>query len=1426
MSSGRRTESLFDNRYRCDYIYPRGRSGETLHAYDTQDDNRPVVIKRPASQDAPPMRAGQEVSIRNEKQALERLAGHPVLTELRGSGTFRVGGHTHEYIVMDLAEGQIVEDMVLELAEHGEYLPELEALVIMDHLLDLLAAAHDKQILYNDVDAKHLFWNRETYQLKVIDWGNAVFTDEPGALPTATRGSDIYQCGELLYFILTGGNRLLTETSDDQETFFVNFGPDAERIPARLQAILTRAVHHDPRRRYGTINELRQALAEYRQPLERERNEIVGRVRRRVRSTASQEELADLAAILDEALVMDPGYPEAAKLQREIDSYLQQIEVQADLDAIRIYLESGNWPRALSLLNDLLPKAGPANEALIRFLIEAASTLEDMQVSPPPDGFMPALDLLFEGQHVAAGQTLLTTAEARSKARRAQWLLAEQLATLVPEVTLLRPHLVRLRRDLESEADSLTEQLDAVQEQLDGPPLSGLTGLQVIYQQVASMLNRLEEMLETTASLRPAHEQEATLAAAIRAQYAAQAVAQKLDMVGQHVYSDPSHAGDLLHEASAIDPTAPHFDLLHDYFDEVHQAVLAVGQFKPRSDGANLAEWFVDVQDFLQPYLHDLADEKLHAAAQAVQHAGENWITIMNYLALGRREPTSDLLRRTADMIRPFNESLAAWFGTLATNLADAPFVERYSPREALADALIDGWKAWDRGQSANAIEQGKRAHQHATTDGERLAASRLQRLGELLEEWLTAGGPYDVERSDQAETEALAILLAEEEQERQTFAQQMPNTATYLRAMSRGIVAYMRESSSAGWRALFMHYVLRGILALLDGELDEAEFWRDVAAKAFDDASVHPAYKKLDHTLTARRLVLTAEQALNNVSDPEDLDAVRQALNAPLAGEVLSGVQQAVQTIQDALQSWSDGDFQTAVQSLNMATDNIRTAAQVADLRIDSFRAWLAELRDTAEELRQARLTLEQGALSTSDDPDPAMGEAHKQIVTLTLEKLGPDYAHQVRQWDDMYEAMLETYVSQRYTRREKLAAFSRHFSSLFITKHPLYPRFRHWESVIEQLPVDTAEDDVIDIESQGGEHQVTYVEEDKTFEPEAEAEPVIEDELPWNWIIPLALLLLVAAVAFGVWRIAANSGENGDNPGSSGSPGNPASAVEATPSARASGASGVPAGDKTLAPLTPTAEPATSTPVPPTATAVPPTPSPVPTTAVPLPTTAVPTPAVTATVAAPATPVPAAPPDLVAEVAALPADQRVWPADALRRGDGDVWEVSTVDIPDNTLTIKLSPAILDTLLEPGAASAFMRADATMTLVDGQAALDAGDVAFGLGAENTNGQQVIGQVQFVDRSLVELGMNRNGNFRARTELPLPDPQIRLSVRRVGSAVLGFYVNDQLLAESVTIRFPRGEPLTLVLLVTGQDVVVEISEFDIVYDIDSGSELP
>ena len=234
MTSQSHSHSLFDNRYRYDHIYPRGRSGETLRAVDTHDNDRLVVIKRPAPQDAPPLRAAQEVSIKTEKKALERLSGHASLTELRGSGTFRAGGDSYLYIAMDRAEGTIIEELVLSLAPRRP--PELEMLVIVDALVDLLTTAHNQHVVYNDVDAKHLFWSRESYRLKVIDWGNAVMTDEGSGTPIATPASDIYQVGELLYFLYHGGGRFSSEITIDGD-HRVHFG---EGYAA------TRSRHHHP----------------------------------------------------------------------------------------------------------------------------------------------------------------------------------------------------------------------------------------------------------------------------------------------------------------------------------------------------------------------------------------------------------------------------------------------------------------------------------------------------------------------------------------------------------------------------------------------------------------------------------------------------------------------------------------------------------------------------------------------------------------------------------------------------------------------------------------------------------------------------------------------------------------------------------------------------------------------------------------------------------------------------------------------------------------------------------------------------------------------------------------------------------------------------------------------------------------------------
>ena len=437
-------DSLFDNRYRYDHIYPRGRSGETLRAFDSRAQDRPVIIKRPAPNDAPPIRAGQEVSILNERRALQRLSGHPVLTELLGSGQFPIGGMPHQYIVMERAVGDIVADTVLALKANGQYLPELELLFILDSLLDLLQTAHERDIVYNDVDAWHLFWDRDAWQLKVIDWGNAVFLEGDESTPQGvSRQSDVGQVGELLYFLLTGGRRI-ESPRDAGNDFRADFGPEADRVSTRLQSIVSRAAHPRLPLRYPDVATLRKDLADFRAPLQRERDTVLNRVSGRLRHDRSRDELHGLMQTLAPALAADPGYPQSRELQKTIEARLQDIAIAADLDAIRIYMENGNWQRSAELLSELRPRADGENSRLVRLLGDMARILQDAQRDDIPALVQDSIVLLFDGQVAEAAQELVTRHASESD-YELQHMLAERISAHYPDVQLLQPNLLRVR---------------------------------------------------------------------------------------------------------------------------------------------------------------------------------------------------------------------------------------------------------------------------------------------------------------------------------------------------------------------------------------------------------------------------------------------------------------------------------------------------------------------------------------------------------------------------------------------------------------------------------------------------------------------------------------------------------------------------------------------------------------------------------------------------------------------------------------------------------------------------------------------------------------------------------------------------------------------------------------------------------------------
>ncbi|MCB9438281.1 MAG: hypothetical protein H6673_14995 [Anaerolineales bacterium] len=1392
----------FDNRYRYDHIYPRGRSGETLRGWDTLDNDRPVVIKRPAPQDAPPLRAAQEASIRIERKVLERLTGHPVLTEMRGGGTFRVGGQTHEYIVMDRAEGVIVADMVLQLAQQGERVPVLEMLVIVDKLLDLIAHAHDHQIVYNDVDAKHLFWNREQYRLKIIDWGNAVLLDEGGS-HTVTRQTDVFQVGELLFYILTGGKRLDSETTPDGE-YAVIFGEDAVHISAALQAVITKATQPSLRKRFNNIVELRQKLREIRQPLEDRRNTILSEVQRGLASFKTHQELGDLLERIQEAIELDPGFPESHRLQQAIEAERHRLELQSHIDAGRIYLDNGNWSRAIETMLDLLNEADDQTAPVIRFVIAAAEMLESQQQTAPPAALSSALDELLHGDAQQAGVILATADEPDAV------LLAERLTDLLPSVLLMRPPLQRLAH----EQSSTQGTLDIIEAILQTRP-DTLSALRRQYYAVGETLENLQSELSN----------ERHLALVERAERALTALQAYLQVVSDYVYGDSTRAGDALRFASRIDPQNPYFAYLDDYFEEIHLAVQALASFKPDTDGASLGDWFNRVLNLLTPYGEDIQDRKLHQALNALHQSANLWQGILAAFIVGRRP--KDQLAQLAKAIEPFNANIAAWATGLAEKSAQAAHTELLSPNKELAQALVDAYKVWDQGKHSTAAEQAQRASRLARTDDERAATERLHRLGQLCADWLKNGGPNSNEMTDKTERAIVALFLPDEDRERNHFAEQMPTENAYLKTMGRGLVDYMKQSSTLGVRILFLHFTLRGMLSVQEDNHEAAEFWREAALKTLPEGRSNPIFAEFDTHLTGRKLIREVEPALNAIHSTRDLANVRPLLNQPLADQWMGEIQRAMRQLDVAIRSWEDGDFRSARDSFDTVLGQLEAGEQRSHLDLKHLKEWLRPLREAVSTLQISRLKLEEIAHSATvpapATPNPDIEDVLRTIADTTERTIGTDHSHQVRQWLSTYRDVLATHTDLEMSKGEKLIAFQAHFAGLFIAKHPLYRLFQVWRDTLVQVPevVDeppppppapieadplVEDEEVVRVRvkpsrAKAQPRQETSAPIDDL--PADQAIPTFDDGTPPADLyyeeprvsIPWGTLVAIGVVIIGVLAFALSGGFGGGGDEDEGDNGR-------TVVARASDTPTPTATD------TPTETPqATNTPQPsPTDTPRPTdAPSPTPTTP--------PSPTITPSPTDVAPSFGEFPQDVLRSLGNLEPDQYDWNPAWFVPGAGGPWQLgaSKSVAGDAPIIVKMSPSFLEALYATDAAQRLLAVEAEMQLtVYDEADIPSG-VFFGLGLENENGRRTAAEFRLERTTALTWGINENGTYRERSSVPGGDLRVTIRMERTADGQLTLFANNSLLGQSDAL-YTTGTRLVPVLYTSGGGVFVVVSD--------------
>ncbi len=1059
--------SLFDNRYRYDYIYPRGRSGETLRAVDTQDSDRPVVIKRPAPQDAPPIRFGQEVSILNERKALTRLAGHAVITALLGSGQFTIGGIAHQYIVMERAEGVIVADLVLELAGRGERLPELELLIIIDNLLDLLFTAHAHDIVYNDVDAKHLFWDRNAYRLKVIDWGNTVFLEGDDVTAQGiSRQTDVFQLGELLYFILTGGGRLEVPR-DAGDEFRVSFGDDNERIHTRLASIVSRAAHPNPRLRYASIAELRKELTDYRAPLERERNNTLGRVNDRLRRELSKDELNNVLKMLDNVLAFDPGYPPAKTARDEILNRLSDLEIEADLDAARIYLESANWAKAINVLEELAARARGESADQVGLLLDWAKIAVESNLRPVPHTVLDAVTLLFEGHPDRAAFRLLTENQQMDDARNLQLLLAERVSAHLPDVLLLRPNLYRLETaltQLAAEGIPVTEpraflaEMYRLLDRLSSPNDASLIRLRDGYSTLVDQINALGHFLETVRDEHDLPNNRLPLSALVRALNAGMALADNMHVIGKQATGSPRDALGALDAARAIDPSNRSWDSVRVMLDGLYQLLDTYQTYVPTADASDLEEWLKQTETELAPYVERLFDETLVGMVVGLRMAGQSWTAYADSVIQGNRAAATMALQQATESISTVSPTLAGWLNQLRSIINSANYIERHALYGALGRALADGWENFDRGRLPEAERLGATAYESARSDAERFAARRLRDLSELVRDWLERSGVGSVKATQNTLTKVELLYTADEIGARDNFAAQMPSKETFLKAMVKGLVEVFARQNTAANRVLYTNYILFGVLEAHDDHLEDVRFWREAAAKVLGEFGArHPATRAVEDMLDRRRDLIAAAELLNSVSGSHalpSLDSSRRALEENPQAKTITPAVYSLRELEAAARDWSDGEFRAAgikLENAVRAVDEIETSAGIT---LTAYRAFVMELLSGSAELHSATRKMSSTIERKPDAPVDAIRHAHKQMVDVTSRMLGASYAATLRTWADTYESFLSVYTDPTARRSAKLTRFNDLFRALFIDRHPAYALYRHWYNVTEGSP------------------------------------------------------------------------------------------------------------------------------------------------------------------------------------------------------------------------------------------------------------------------------------------------------------------------------------------------------------------------------------
>jgi eukaryotic-like serine/threonine-protein kinase len=265
-------------KYRIDRLLGLGGMAAVYAATHTRNENRVAVkVLHP------------EISLNEEVRARFLREGY-VANKVGHRGAVRVlddevADDGAVFLVMELLEGETLED---RWVRGGRRLGEEDALRVADHLLDILAAAHEKGIVHRDIKPANVFVTSER-EVKVLDFGIArlregagpgtqtgIAMGTPGFMaPEQAQGksslvdaqTDVWAVGATLFTLLSGEQLHRAETMNLRMLAAMTKAapPLASVVPGVPEAVarvVDRALAFEKSGRWGTAREMQEAVRE------------------------------------------------------------------------------------------------------------------------------------------------------------------------------------------------------------------------------------------------------------------------------------------------------------------------------------------------------------------------------------------------------------------------------------------------------------------------------------------------------------------------------------------------------------------------------------------------------------------------------------------------------------------------------------------------------------------------------------------------------------------------------------------------------------------------------------------------------------------------------------------------------------------------------------------------------------------------------------------------------------------------------------------------------------------------------------------------------------------------------------------------------------------------------------------------------------